>query len=97
MWYGSFLPARRRQKKNEGTGMARRSLDDVLRDPPRLSPEERERLESMSEEEVIAAALSDPDAQPWTDEQLDEAVRRRRERLLAIGAGRRTRATRPAP
>jgi putative transcriptional regulator len=71
--------------------MARKSLEDVLRDPPRLSPEERERLDSMTDDEVRAAALSDPDAQPWTDEQLDEAVRRREERESMAALVRRAR------
>jgi putative transcriptional regulator len=31
------------------------------------------RFDAMTEEEVHAAALADPDAQPWTDEQLAKA------------------------
>lgn len=38
--------------------------------PPEMSQEDRARLESMTEEEIHAAALSDPDAQPLTEEQL---------------------------
>jgi putative transcriptional regulator len=34
-----------------------------------------ERLNAMSEEEVVAAALSDPDAQPLTEAQLASAKR----------------------
>lgn len=34
-----------------------------------------ERLNAMTDEEVTAAALSDPDAQPLTDEQMNRARR----------------------
>jgi putative transcriptional regulator len=37
---------------------------------PTLSPEQRARLDAMTDEEVEAAALADPDAQPLTEEQL---------------------------
>ncbi len=33
------------------------------------------RLDSMTDDEVRAAALADPDPQPWTDEQLAKARR----------------------
>lgn len=39
----------------------------------RLTKEEAARLDAMTDEEVTAAALSDPDAQPWTEEQLAKA------------------------
>lgn len=35
-----------------------------------MTPKDWERLHNMTDEEVTAAALSDPDAQPLTDEQL---------------------------
>jgi putative transcriptional regulator len=38
--------------------------------PPTLDAESRARLEAMTEEEIVAAALSDPDAQPLNDVQL---------------------------
>jgi putative transcriptional regulator len=38
--------------------------------PPTLTPEQRVRLDAMTDEEVEAAALADPDAQPLTEEQL---------------------------
>ena len=41
-----------------------------------------ERLRAMTDEEVTAAALSDPDAQPRTEEQLARAKRRVDVRLI---------------
>lgn len=38
--------------------------------PPELSAGKRARLDAMTDEQVHAAALSDPDAQPLTAEQL---------------------------
>jgi putative transcriptional regulator len=54
--------------------------------PPELDPEELARLRAMTDEEVLAAALADPDAQPMTEAQLARigrahAVRRIRRRL----------------
>ena len=41
----------------------------------------------MSEEEIVAAALADPDCPPATDEQLERAVAGRRVRLLRTRLG----------
>jgi putative transcriptional regulator len=41
--------------------------------PARLSSEQAARLDAMTDDEVTAAALSDPDAQPWTDADLARA------------------------
>jgi len=41
------------------------------------------RLKAMTEEEVMAAALSDPDAQPLTEEQLSRMKRPPRARINA--------------
>ena len=71
--------------------MARKSLADLLRDPPSLSLEERQRLDSLTDEEIRAAALSDPDAQPWTEEQLQRAVDQRTRRFAAAALVRRAR------
>ncbi len=49
-------------------GITRFELD--ADNPPEMSREGMDRLDSMTEEEVHAAALSDPDAQPLTEEQL---------------------------
>jgi putative transcriptional regulator len=38
--------------------------------PPTLTPEQRARLDAMTDEEVEAAAVADPDAQPLTEDQL---------------------------
>ena len=42
---------------------------------PRLSDEERARLDAMTEEEMHAAALADPDNPPLTDEELQRLER----------------------
>ena len=41
-------------------------------DLPKLSKVQEQRLDSMSDEEIEKAALSDPDNPPVTDEELDE-------------------------
>ena len=38
--------------------------------PPALTPEQRARLDVMTDEEVAVAACADPDAQPLTEEAL---------------------------
>lgn len=42
---------------------------------PRMGQEELAQLDTMTEEEIYAAALSDPDAQPLTEEQLSQMRR----------------------
>jgi putative transcriptional regulator len=44
-------------------------------DPKPVGKTDWARLDQMTDEEVEAAALSDPDAQPLTDEELAEFVR----------------------
>ena len=39
--------------------------------PPKMSKEARARLDSMTDEEITAAAESDPDNPPLTDEELE--------------------------
>ena len=41
------------------------------KNPPKLSDEERARLDAMTDEEITAAAKSDPDNPPLTDEELE--------------------------
>ena len=41
----------------------------------RLTPEEKARLDAMTDEEITAAALSDPDNPPITDEEWARARR----------------------
>lgn len=43
------------------------------RKPVRLTSKQAARLDAMTDDEITAAALSDPDAQPWTEEQLVKA------------------------
>jgi putative transcriptional regulator len=43
--------------------------------PPTLSAEEVVRLEAMTDEEIEAAARSDPDAQPLTEDELRQLQR----------------------
>jgi putative transcriptional regulator len=61
------------------------SLVEVLRDGSAIPLEDKtdwDRLRAMTDEEVTAAALSDPDAQPMTPAQLDIAGRVPRVRTL---------------
>jgi putative transcriptional regulator len=44
-------------------------------DPKRESRTDWDRVDRMTDDEIEAAALSDPDAQPLTDEQLAECFR----------------------
>lgn len=64
--------------------MSRRTTSGKARDPNKGKPvrdkygmtaEDWARLEAMTEEEVLAAARSDPDAQPLTDDQLKRMKR----------------------
>jgi putative transcriptional regulator len=52
----------------------RKTLEEIRANPPKLTPEERARLEAMTEEEIERNAESDPDNPPLTDEQLDRMV-----------------------
>ena len=54
--------------------------EQLIRHRPGLDPKledktDWERVRNMTDEEIEAAALSDPDAQPLTDEQLARAFR----------------------
>jgi putative transcriptional regulator len=44
------------------------------KNPPKMSPEEKARLDAMTPEEIEANALSDPDNPPITDEEFDRAA-----------------------
>ena len=57
--------------------MSKTSTTTSHRDTYGMMPEDWRRLDAMTDEEITAAALADPDAQPLTPEQL-EAMRRRR-------------------
>ncbi len=60
-----------------------KTLAEAKASPYRMSDEERARILAMTEEEIEAGALADPDNPPWTDGELAEARRERDERLAA--------------
>ncbi len=65
--------------------MARVTLDP--RNPPKISLEERSRLEALTDAEIVAAALSDPDNPPLTEAELARMVEARIVRQVRIGTG----------
>jgi putative transcriptional regulator len=56
--------------------MARITVD--LNSLPPLSPEALARIDAMTDAEITAAALSDPDNPPWTPEEIERIVTARR-------------------
>lgn len=54
-------------------GITRFELDPE--NPPEMSREDKARLAAMTDDEIHAAALSDPDAQPLTEAQLSRMHR----------------------
>jgi putative transcriptional regulator len=65
--------------------MRKNDTSKVVRYPrDNLPPDQTDwaRVEAMTDDEVIAAALSDPDAQPLTDEQLARMRRVSRVKVL---------------
>ena len=52
-----------------------------------FTPEELARLDAMTDEEITAAALSDPDNPPLTDDELDRMVDSRFVRLTRQATG----------
>lgn len=65
--------------------MARFTLDPG--NPPRMSPEALARLDAMTEAEITAAALSDPDNPPLTDEELARVAAARRVQAIRRHTG----------
>lgn len=66
--------------------MPRITLDELRKNPPKLTPEQEARLDAMTDEEIERNALEDRDNPPWTDEELERAafsrsVRQTREKL----------------
>ena len=55
--------------------------------PPKLSKEERARLDAMTDEEITAAAESDPDNPPLTDEELERVRLARRVQSVRARTG----------
>jgi putative transcriptional regulator len=65
--------------------MVRFTLDP--NNPPRLSPAEAARLDAMTDDEITAAALSDPDNPPLTDAELERLAAARRVREVRAHTG----------
>jgi uncharacterized DUF497 family protein len=78
---GLFQPARQTETSETRMTSVRKKLEEIRANPPKLTPEERARLEAMTEEEIERNAESDPDNPPLTDEQLDRMVFARDVRL----------------
>ena len=55
--------------------------------PFQLTPEQRARLDAMTDEELTANALSDPDNPPLTDEELDRGLAGRSVRIAREKTG----------
>ncbi len=55
--------------------------------PPQLTEEEKARLDAMTDEEINAAAESDPDNPPLTDEELERMRLTRLVRVVRAGTG----------
>jgi putative transcriptional regulator len=65
--------------------MARFTLDP--NNPPRMSPEALARLDAMTDAEITAAALSDPDNPPLTDDELARMCAARRVQAIRRRSG----------
>lgn len=59
----------------------RMSAAELFSKPHEFSPEEKAVLDSLTDEEIERRALSDPDAQPMTEDMLERAGKDRRHRL----------------
>jgi putative transcriptional regulator len=55
--------------------------------PTVVAPSDWRRVDAMNDEEILTAAISDPDCPPATEEQLARAVAGRRVRLLRTRLG----------
>ena len=65
--------------------IVRRTLDPAI--PPKLAPAERARLETMTDAEITAAALADPDNLPLTEAELEQLDMRRLSRAARERTG----------
>lgn len=54
--------------------MAKLTLDEIRKNPPKLTTAQKARLHAMSEEEIERNASSDPENPPMTDDELDRGV-----------------------
>ncbi len=66
--------------------MAKFSLD--RKTPPKLTPDQAARLAAMSDDDIAAAARSDPDNPPLTAEELARIGAARRVRAAVIDEAR---------
>ncbi len=57
------------------------------RNPPRLTPEQRARIDAMTEADIQRGAESDPDNPPWTEEELARGAAGRCVRLIRTATG----------
>jgi putative transcriptional regulator len=57
------------------------------KDPPKMSKTARARLDAMTDEEITAAAESDPDNPPLTDEELERMQLTRLVRVVRARTG----------
>jgi putative transcriptional regulator len=55
--------------------------------PPQLTDAQRRRLDDMTDAEITAAAETDPDNPPLTEDELDRMVDARFVRLTRVGTG----------
>lgn len=65
--------------------MARFTLDP--KNPPKLTAKEEVRLDALTDADITAAALSDPDNLPMTDEELARLTAARRVRAVRAHTG----------
>lgn len=75
--------------KQDDHGLVRESLAQIAAKPYRMSEEGRAHVLSMTEEDIEAVAPADFDNPPWTDEELERAVRERDARLVVVKRGAR--------
>jgi putative transcriptional regulator len=83
--------ARRLGSSPRAAPMFRRAaaMGSMTLDPnnlPQLSPEDRERLEALTDEDITAAALADPDNPPLTEDELRRLDVRRLARVARAQA-----------
>jgi putative transcriptional regulator len=69
------------RRRRLSMAIVRMTLEEALAAASELPPEYYERLAAMTDEEIDRRALSDPDAQPMTDDELACGVAGRRVRL----------------
>jgi putative transcriptional regulator len=76
-----------KSSKSEPAKMVVVTLEELEKEPYRIPPEERARLDAMTHEEIERLAESDPENPPPTDAQLDRGVFGRQVRLTRQSLG----------